>query len=223
MSTLSSNILEQLDRELGARPCEVPCKYRKISVKGMPFRVSRFAAPHFCNVAVMEMNALIMRLSTIIITPFEKNAPLVCVDIIRIPGKTKYICEVYEFGESDCASLYKDIPCAGLNVETLSGNPWYSHLRTFVKYLCKGPFHGDRKQYEHFIREFIDLTCKIYKEATSLGVPGDEPRNCRIRQIRDYAHGLIERGGTSTNLFKAAMGPEQIADFYDTVLFRTEE
>ena len=110
MFTLLKHTLEQIGRELGTRPAEVPCKYRKIIVKGLPFRVSRFVAPHICNVAVMEMNALIMKLFTIIITPFDRKAPLVCVDVIRIPGKTKYICEVYEFDGSEHASFYEDIP-----------------------------------------------------------------------------------------------------------------
>lgn len=223
MFTLLKHTLEQIGRELGTRPAEVPCKYRKIIVKGLPFRVSRFVAPHICNVAVMEMNALIMKLFTIIITPFDRKAPLVCVDVIRIPGKTKYICEVYEFGGSEHASFYEDIPCAGLNVEPASGDLWYSHLRTFVKYLGKTPFHGDRRQYEHFVREFIGRTCGIYREAIPLGAPGDGARDCQIRQVRAYAHGLIEKGGACTDLFKAAMGPEQLADFYDTVLFRAEE
>ena len=223
MSTHLKNILEIIRKELGARPSDVPGKYRKITVKGMPFRVSRFVSPRCCNVAVMEMNTLIMNSSTIIITPFEKKAPLVNIDVFRILGKTKYICEVYEFDGSNHASFYEDIPCIGLNSEPLSDDFWFSDLRTFVKCFSKGPFQGGKDRYEQFLTEFTDRTCRIYKEAGSLGIPGDEARDFQIRRIKDYAHGLIEKGGVSTEVFKSAMSVEQLKDFYDTVLFRTRE
>lgn len=223
MFAFLKHALGQITGDLGARRAEVPDKYRKIYVKGLPFRVSRFVAPRCCNIAVMEMNALVIKLSTIIITPFDKKAPLASIDVIRIPGKTKYLCESYEFGGSDYASFYESIPCAGLNAEPLPADLWYSHLRTFGKQFDRGLFQRGREQYENFIMEFIGRTCKIYKKVDAIGAPGNEARDSQIRQVKAYAHRLIEEGGVSTEVFKAAMGAERLADFYDTVLFRTEE
>ena len=224
MLSLLKQSLGQIVRELGARPAEVPGMFRKIRVKGMPFRVSRLVAPQCCNVAVMEMNALVIQLFTIIITPFDKHAPLVNVDIVRMLGKTEYLCAIYEFSGSHYASFYEDIRCTGLKEVPVSENNWYSHLETFSKHFSKGAFQCGKEQYEHFIAEFIDRTCRIYREADVLGAPGDnDARDCQIRHIRDYAHGLIEKGGVSTDAFKAAMSQEQLVDFYDTVLFRAEE
>lgn len=223
MSALLKHTLDQIGKRLGAKPSEVPARYRKIRVKGMLFRVSRFVAPRCCNVAVLQMNAMVMKLFAIIITPLGRKAPLVSIDVIQVPWKANYICEVYEFDGSNHSPSYEDIPCAGLNEVPVSGDLWFSHFLTFVRHFSKVIFQGKKEQYGHFITEFIDRTCRIYEEADYLGVPGDEARDRQIRQIKAYAHGLIEKGGVSTDAFKTAMSSEQLADFYDSVLFRAVE
>lgn len=222
MDALLNSILGQMEGSLGIRPAGVPDKFRKIRVKGMPFHISRYVADGCCNVAVMEVNILIMKMFAVIVTPFDKQAPLVCLDVVRVPRKTKYICEVYEFDGPCYAPRYENIVSDYLDVEPLP-QAWYSNLLTFVKHFKGLPGHQGKKQCECFIREFVNRTCGIYSDADIIGAPGCEERDRQIGQIREYAHGLIEKGGVSTDAFKTALSTEQITELYDTVLFRAVE
>lgn len=222
MDALLNSILGQMEGSLGISPAGVPDRFRKIRVKGMPFRISRYVAEECCNVAVMEVNKLIMKMFTVIITPFDKQAPVVSLDLIRLPHKSRYICVVYEFDGPCYAPRYDSIVSDYLDAEPFP-QTWYSHLVTYGKKFKGIPGRRGRKQCECFIREFVNRTCGIYSDADIIGAPGCDERDRQTDQIQQYVHGLIEKGGVTTDAFKNVLGIEQLTEFYDTVLFRAVE
>lgn len=203
-----------------------PGKYRTIKVYGiMKFLVEQYTLEGVGNVSVMrlKMGLPLMTMTTVVVTPFEKNAPLMSADYIYMMGNRKAYIEFYDLvAEKDesylahvgaLASLADGEKYASL-VPCPPAPAWYDHLLTATAY--KSGKAADDERLISLLRECTQGYLELCAAAPALdGAAQAEKR----RITAAYVDGLVAKGGTSTNVFKKALGEETTREFFGKVFF----
>lgn len=197
-------------------------KYDVVTIKGMTFYTEHYKAEGIGHVAVMKLDATVMQMLTIVVTPTEKNIPLMSVDYIYMPGMRKAYVEYYDLVDNKdetymfnmdkldtIRDAYSDLP------DTQPTSGWYDDLITVATYK-KG---GKDTQLLSMLTDNLNQYLQIADELPILSFEEQES-NRAITQ--DYTDKLVDLGGVATNQFKAELGAEATREFLDTVLFGTE-
>ena len=199
-------------------------QYSEIRVYGlMKFNVRQYHIEEIGNLSVMTTNMGFMQMASFVITPFERNLPLLSMDYMYFPGKRKTYTEVYDLVADKTASEYQQVlsvmnglyetgkPLADMPRGEL---PWYDDLLTVKLYKS-----GSVKQDPEIHTLFCDAVKRYADAAGSLSPLSDDERAVKKQITQEYSDNLIEKGGVSTDVFKKALGPETTKDFFDRVFF----
>ncbi|MBR5362477.1 MAG: hypothetical protein IK134_04045 [Oscillospiraceae bacterium] len=201
-----------------------PAEYAQIRIYGlMKFNVKQYEIGGVGNLSVMTTNMGFMQMLSFVITPFEKNLPLLSMDFMYFPGSRKTYTEVYDLVADKDAPEYQTV------LETMNGLsetgkaladlprgelPWYDHLLTVKLYKT-----GSAKQDETIHALFCDAVSRYADAADTLEPLSEEEKAVKAQLTQQYSDDLIEKGGVSTDVFKKALGPEKTKDFFDKVFF----
>lgn len=217
-------VLEELKARYALSPLDAG-EYEEIKIYGiMKFKAQQYEVEGLGNLSVMRMNMGVMQMATVVLTPKEKNMPLVSADYIYVLGNRKAYLEFYDVvKEKD--ETYNELTAALSDViknydhlENFEAKEaWYDHLLTVDAYKSvKAKNDGE-------IKNLLTDSLKVYLDhSQTLPQLSSEEREEKIAITQAYTDGLVEKGGVSTDVFKKELGVKETKKFFDKVFFGTK-
>lgn len=204
-----------------------PGRFGTIKVYGvMKFLVEQYILEGIGNLSVMrmKMGLPLMTMATVVVTPFEKDIPLMSADFIYMMGSRKAYIEFYDLvvqknqGYLDHISRLASISERYASLSPCPPAPaWYDHLLTATAY--RSGKAADDQQLIALLGECVDGFLEMCAATPQLDEAAQSEKR---RLVSGYVDGLVRRGGTSTNVFKKALGEETTREFFGKVFFGTE-
>ena len=217
-------VLAKLNEDYAVTPVDVG-SYKKMKIYGiMKFDVEQYHIADIGNLSIMRMNALgLMQMATIVITPQDKNLPLLSADYMYILSNRKAYLEFYDVvAEKDDAynELLNSLTVAKEKYNHLediqASEAWYADLLTVTTYKAAKP------ESDADIKNLLIDSLDVYlKHAKNLPLLTAEEKAEKLDITVKYTDGLIEKGGISTDVFKKELGPEETKNFFDNIFFGT--
>ncbi|MBR5684130.1 MAG: hypothetical protein IKW96_12805 [Ruminococcus sp.] len=191
----------------------------------MKFNVSQYDVSEVGNLSVMTVNMGFMQMVSYVITPYEKNMPLMSMDFMYILGKRKAYAEFYDLvpDRTDGAFMsvldsLKEFENRYSSLEDITTDPaWYDDLMTVVLHKA-----GKRADDDVIEEMFCDAIRTYMERANELEELSDAEKAEKLALTREYSDNLISKGGVSTDVFKKALGEDKTKEFFDKVFFGTE-
>ena len=198
---------------------EKPCgEFESMKVSGMKFRVRHFTAGGLGHVSVMSAAGFLglMKMDTLIVTPTEKDMPLLSYDRVLAMGNDTLLVELYDtlLAPADLTPLDRVKESAAELPEHDPGAHWYDSIR-LPQSLSK---KGKKAQSAAFDAVFTDYLTQYLSLAQKAPVCDPAPKR---EKAGVYVEGLLSHGGPSTDVFKKGIGEEKTAELFRTVLFAT--
>ena len=224
MNDTVNAVLAKLNEDYAVTPVDVG-SYKKMKIYGiMKFDVEQYHIADIGNLSIMRMNALgLMQMATIVITPQDKNLPLLSADYMYILSNRKAYLEFYDVvAEKDEAyhELLNALTVAKEKYNHLediqASEAWYADLLTVTTYKAAKP-----KSDADIKNLLIDSLDVYLKHAKKLPLLTAEEKAEKLDITVKYTDGLIEKGGISTDVFKKELGPEETKNFFDNIFFGT--
>lgn len=223
MNRTIDTVLEELKKNYTLTEVD-PEEYKEMKMYGiMKFKVEQYDIEGLGNISLMRVNAGVMQMATIVITPKDKNLPLMSADYMYILGNRKSYLEFYDVVKEKDAT-YNQLMTALSDVvnnythleDFEASEAWYEHLLTVDAYKA-GKAKNDLE-----VEKLLADSLKVYLEhGKALPELSAEDKKEKRNITVAYTDGLIEKGGISTDVFKAQLGPEVTKDFFDQVFFGT--
>ena len=210
----------------GTKMSEIPCgEYEELKVMGvMNFKTRQYEVENVGNLSVMKVGMGPMQMATFVLTPLYKDLPFMSCDFIFMAGNRKPYIEIYDLTDNkdekyqSYIKKYNDIFDKYTMIEKIPAeNTWYSDILNAMIH-GKGKSKDDPAIME-MIREIIGL---CVEEASEYPLLNEEEKKRKIDIINAYSNGLVEKGGTSTDVFKKSLGEEKTRDFFGKVFFGTK-
>lgn len=200
-------------------------EYGKLRIYGiMNFDVHQYEVEGIGHLSTMTMNAGLMQMSTVILTPTDKDMPLISTDYMYILGNRTSYLECYDLvldkGSNYQAFLksLRTIKKDYADLDTMTpSSAWYDSMRSVGLYM-KGKKADDQTE-EKALTRWLDAALSYANGLPSLT---EEQKKEKAPVVREYTDGLIEQGGVSTDLFVKAKGREWTRNFFNEVLFGTK-
>lgn len=205
---------------------EVDCgEYKDLKLFGiMKFNVKQYDVEGVGNLAVMTTNIGVMQMATVVLTPTERDMPLVSMDYMYMLGNRTAYLEIYDLvleQDDDYAALLTELGAVReeySNIETVTpSEAWYDSLKTEGFYK-KGTKADDEALIE-MLEKGLD---KVMAYGQTLPELNDEEHASKAALQKTYSDGLIDNGGISTDIFVKALGTDDTRKFFDSVLFKAE-
>ncbi len=201
-----------------------PGEYEQMKMYGiMKFKVEQYAIEELGNLSVMRVNVGVMQMATVVLTPKEKNVPLLSADYMYILSNRKSYLEFYDVVQEKDEEYMRLLDQLSAVIERYSyladfeaSEAWYEHLLSVDAYKAGTPKQDT--DVEQMLRECVQV---YLAHAKALPELTEEQKTEKKNITLAYTDGLIEKGGISTDVFKAELGPEVTKDFFDRVFFGT--
>ena len=215
--------MAEIEKNYTVKPIDAG-EYDEMTIYGiMKFDVEQYYIEELGNLSIMKVNMGFMQMATFVITPQDKNMPLMSIDYMYILGNRKCYIEFYDVVESkddtymtlmDSLTKVEDSYAYLDNIET--SDAWYAHLLTVAIYKGGGS-ENDAK-----FKELLTDSLSTYLEhSRNLPVLSADERARKLALTVEYTDGLIEKGGISTDVFKDSLGAEETKKFFDSTFFGT--
>lgn len=224
MNDTVDTVIAELKENFTVTPVDVG-DYKKMKIYGiMNFDVEQYDIEGIGNLSIMRMNALgLMQMSTVVITPQDKNLPLLSADYMYILSNRKAYLEFYDVvAEKDEAyqTLLSALTTAKENYNHLediqASEAWYADLLTVTTYKAGTP--ASDTDLKGLLIDSLDV---YMSHAKQLPLLSDEEKAEKLDITVEYTDGLIEKGGISTDVFKKELGPKETKKFFDNIFFGT--
>ena len=223
MNSTVDSVLAALNENYTVTPVDVG-DYKEMKIYGiMKFDVEQYDIEELGNLSIMRMNMGLMQMATVVITPQDKNLPLLSADYMYILSNRKAYLEFYDVvKEKDDTynKLLNSLAEAKSNYTHLedieTSEAWYADLLTVTSY--KGGKADADKDLENLLVDSLQVYMKHAKELPLLT---DEEKAEKLAITVTYTDGLIEKGGISTDVFKKELGNEETKRFFDNIFFGT--
>lgn len=219
--------IEAVKEELGKKHTvtpRYPGEYQEMQIYGvMKFHVEQYDIEGIGNLSIMRVNMGVMQMATVVITPQDKNLPLLSADYMYILSNRKSYLEFYDVvKEKDAQYMQLLDALSGVqkNYEHLedieTSEAWYADLLTVTAY------KGGKSDVDADLENMLVDSLHVYLEqAKDFPVLYEEEREEKLAITMEYTDGLIEKGGISTDVFKKELGEEETKKFFDKVFFGT--
>lgn len=224
MNATVDAVLSELKKHYTVTPRDAG-EYKEIKIYGiMKFKAEQYEIEGLGNLSIMRMNMGLMQMSTVVLTPTEKNLPLLSADYIYVLGNRKTYLEFYDVvKEKDTAYNELMNALSGVvgeydHLENFEASAaWYEHLLTVDAYKS-GKIKNDAE-----LEELLVNSLAAYLEHSEmLPALSAEEREEKLAITQAYTDGLVEKGGVSTDVFKKELGTEETKKFFDKVFFGTK-
>ena len=189
--------------------------YQNLKASGMKFEIKAYDAIGLGRVSIMKAKGFfgLMKMDTLMITPTDKDLPLLSYDRINAMGNDTLIIELYDtlLGECSLVSLnnvkeeYKDLPDHNL------GTHWYDSIK-FSESVSKKGKKKESNQYNELTANYIEK----YLNLESYVVENKEEKNLKSKT---YVDGLLNNGGPSTTVFQKCIGKDKTEKLFKEILF----
>ena len=170
--------------------------------------------------SILTSNLGFMQLFTLQIVPFEKDLPLLTIDIMYMFNKRIFFIEIYDLMLDNKNAEYKSF----LNqVEEVKKNfsefenfktkeNWYTQLLSGLlskKYTIKDE------------QKFVELLNKIITMFIEYSIKEKKIENLekKVALVEGFGNKLVDKSGISTDMFKRLFGVDRTRKFLGNVLF----
>ena len=190
--------------------------WQTFSGKGMKFKLQSYDWNGCACVSHLAMRAFfgLMRMETIICTPYSKDLPLFSYDGMKLPGKQIVFLEQYDtqLAPADLSTM-DAVKAAYSDLEDKPMKPaWYDHLKLSPTVYKTGRGPRFQSLAEEMTTAYIDL----FPTARDVDPAAKNARNSV------YVEGLISNGGPAINTVRNILGNEAAETLFRRLLFGTE-
>ena len=223
MNHCIDSVLAQLSHHYKVTPHD-PGEYKEMKIYGvMKFHVEQYDISEIGNLSIMRVNMGFMQMATVVITPKDKNLPLLSADYMYILSNRKSYLEFYDVVKEKDDSYNRLLTALSQvqsqydyleNIETTPA--WYQHLLTVTSYKSGSPAQDTD------LEEMLLNSIKTYMEhSKQLPLLSEADKAEKLAITVEYTDGLIKKGGISTDVFKKQLGEAETKQFFDAVFFGT--
>lgn len=210
------NILKQLGNAYSLKELAMD-KHSVVKSPVIKFHIHHFLAEGLGNVSVMRGSGMfgLMKMDTVIVNPFLKDAPLFSYDRILAVGNDTLILELYDTQLAPCHLGVMAEVSAEANAfpDHDLGSHWYDNIKYKESLSKRG---------KKLTEQFNALTAQYfaaYIELTRAAPICDEGK--KRAAASNYVEGLLSNGGPSTDAFKKILGDEEAKALFRKVIFGT--
>lgn len=190
--------------------------YARIDKNGFQYRIHVYQIEGIGRLSLISTKALLgmMKMETLILSPYEKDAPIFSMDKISVSGvQDTFLAEFYDtrLQETDLSALarvgekYEDV--ASYTPESR----WYDSIRLPESVYKRGKKMAET--YEIMAEEYLMAYIQVLNEA-----PECDPA-AKTAKEKAYARGLIENGGPAIDQLKKQLGEAEAAELFEKYLF----
>lgn len=216
-------VMDELRENYTVTPLDAG-EYEEIKLHGIiKFNVEQYDIKELGNLSVMRINMGVIQMSSIVITPKDKNLPLLTADYIYLLTNRKAYLEFYDLVKEKDDTYNKlltnlsDIQNKYDYLNNLEVSPaWYEHLLSVASY--KACNITADKEIETMLMDSLRVYIQHDKQLPLLS---EEEKQEKLTITVNYTDGLITNGGISTDVFKNALGADVTKKFFDSVFFGT--
>lgn len=190
--------------------------WQTFSGKGMNFHLQSFDWAGCACVSHLTMRAFLglMKMETIICTPYTKDLPLFSYDLINAIGKRTLLVDVYDtqMAPADLSTM-DAVKAAYSDLDDKPMKPaWYDHLKLSPT-VCKT---GRGPRFSQLAEEMTTAYIDLFATAREVDSIAKTARN------REYVEGLISNGGPAINTIRQMLGSEAAETLFRRFLFGIE-
>ena len=223
MNRCIDTILEELNKSYTVTALD-PGKYKDLKFYNfIKFNVEQYDIAELGNLSIMRVNMGAMQMATAVITPQNKNLPLLSADYLYVLSNRKAYLEFYDVvkeKDDQYMQLMDALRAAQANYDHLENfkpsEAWYDNLLTVASFKS-----GTSEADADLINMLADSLHIYLEHGKKLPALSEEEREDKLAITTAYTNGLIENGGVSTDIFKKQLGAEETKNFFDSVLFGT--
>ncbi|MCR5191254.1 MAG: hypothetical protein K6C07_07610 [Bacteroidales bacterium] len=190
--------------------------WQTFSGKGMKFWLQSYDWDGCACVSHLRMRAFfgLMRMESLICTPYSRDLPLFSYDGIVAFGKTTVLMELYDtqVEPADLSPMdavkasYNDLP------DKVMKPAWYDSLKLSPS-TCKV---GRSPRMSQLVTDMVTAYLGLFAGAREV------ERSVKTARNREYVEGLIRNGGPAINTVRGMLGDEAAETMFRRFLFGTE-
>ena len=190
--------------------------WQTFSGKGMKFQLQSYDWEGCACVSYLSMRAFLglMKMETLICTPYTKDLPIFSYDKIKAFGKKSLLLEVYDTQvESVDLSTMDRVKESYKDLKDKQPKPaWYDSLRLSPSTFKEGP----EAQLTQLATSMTTAYLNLFPTAHEVN------RDVKTARNRLYVEGLISNGGPAINAVRGMLGDEAAETLFRRFLFGTE-
>ncbi len=190
--------------------------WQTFSGKGMKFQLQSYDWEGFACVSYLNMRAFLglMKMETLICTPYTKDIPIFSYDKIKAFGKKSLLLEVYDTQvEPIDLSKLNRVKDSHKDLKDKHPKPaWYDSLRLSPSTFKEGPEAQLTQLATSMTTTYLDLFPTAH----------EVDRDVKTAKNRIYVEGLISNGGPAINAVRGMLGDEAAETLFRRFLFGTE-
>ena len=190
--------------------------WQTFSGKGMKFQLQSYDWEGFACVSYLNMRAFLglMKMETLICTPYTKDLPIFSYDKIKAFGKKSLLLEVYDTQvEPIDLSMLDRVKDSHKDLKDKHPKPaWYDSLRLSPSTFKEGPEAQLTQLATSMTTTYLDLFPTAH----------EVDRDVKTAKNRIYVEGLISNGGPAINAVRGMLGDEAAETLFRRFLFGTE-
>ncbi|MCQ2417905.1 MAG: hypothetical protein MJ071_08885 [Oscillospiraceae bacterium] len=230
MDKEAKNVLDILSQYYNVTPVDAG-EFAKISFNAplapgmvipMNFDVEQYNVEGYGNLSIMKLESAVQQMSTIVLTPFDKDMPLISTDFMFFgENRTSYV-EFYGLGVDGDENMPVFSSLATLRdkyaqyTDTAPSPGWFDEVRTMG--LFKVTDYKSDDAIENMLYDSIRLTLDASAVAPTLE---GEQKAAKFDLVQNYVDKLISNPGISTQMFNMFLGPDTTRCFFYDVFFGT--
>ena len=229
MGREAANILDMLSQYYTVKPLDAG-EFAAISVTAplapgfmvtLDFDVQQYEIEGYGNLSIMKTDG-VQQMSTIVLTPFNKDLPLISTDYMFMGENRISYIEFYGLGINGDENMpvFDSLRPLTEQYARFADQPptpgWFDAVRTMG--LFKVSTYKDDDAISQMLYDSFRITLDASKAAPDLNA---EERVARYEMTQEYVDHLISSPGVSTAIFNMCLGPERTSQFFNNVFFGT--
>ena len=178
-----------------------------LAKNGMVFETEVYAVGYVGQLCILRMKAMLglMRMETVVITPANRDLPLINLDWVKALGKETQIAELYDTQlapyPEEALAAFEAVRQQGADLEEVPSTPhWYDA----VLYPCS--FHKAGKGLSERFSSMAEAYLRVYAGQLALAVSCDSAK--KAEKNRAFAQRLFDEGGPAVDQVTKLFGRE---------------
>ncbi len=187
----------------------------------LDFEVQQYEVEGYGNLSIMKTDGM-QQMSTIVLTPFNKDLPLISTDYMFMGENRVSYIEFYGLGingDENIAAFDALRPLQDKYAQYANQPPtpgWFDEVRTMG--LFKATTYKDDDAISQMLYDSFGITLDASMSAPDLN---EAELAARYQNTQDYVDNLINNPGVSTAIFNMCLGQERTRQFFNDVFFGT--